>query len=649
MRISDQQPVLSSPEALALGKTCVQQNVRSLIEWLQKYPPFNQMELCHLSALLASASLRFYAAGESVIAPEAGVVDTFYIVKQGQISGQRASTETFFIGMGECFPLAALVGERATRTLHVAHKDTFCLCIPKVVFVTLFQQSEPLRAYALRGVSQLLDNYQQQMRQHARENVEADYSLDMTVRELLSRPPVMGHAALSIREAVKIMNEAGVGSIVLLKDQQVVGIFTLRDLRRVIAEHVPLDSLIASYMTPEPFSVSIDSSIFEVALNMADRQIAHVCVHDAEQALVGVISERDLFALQRINLVHLSRAIRHATDLENLIHIRQQILPLMDRMLSYGANASQVTHLIARLNDHTVARVIEFYLPEFGEINFDWQWICFGSEARHEQSIFTDQDNGIIFAANSEHEAQTRQALLLPLAKRVNAALDACGFEWCQGNIMACNPELCLSEAGWRSKFSDILQSATSAHLLHSTIFLDNRGIWQSGDKEWTMGLKQFCYALIESQQVTQRMMAQFILHYRPPLGFFREFIVSTQGEDKNTLDLKVQGLSPFVDSIRLLALVNNVHATNTVERIKALIFKEVINVQDGAAYIEAFEFIQLLRLTQHRQQAKQNIPYSNRLSPESLNHLDRRILRESFRQIQRLQQHIGWLYRLSL
>ena len=52
-------------------------------------------------------------------------------------------------------------------------------------------------------------------------------------------------------------------------------------------------------------------------------------------------------------------------------------------------------------------------------------------------------------------------------------------------------------------------------------------------------------------------------------------------------------------------------------------------------------------RLQLHQQQAAQNLPLSNRLDPDSLNHLDRRILRESFRQAQRLQSSLALRYQL--
>ncbi|WP_373188177.1 cyclic nucleotide-binding domain-containing protein, partial [Halopseudomonas sp.] len=94
------------------------QNIHGTMTFLLGYPPFNQMETNHLAYLVEHCQLRFYAQGETIISPQQGTVQHFYIVKQGLVRGERllAGQEkpetTFEISMGECFPLAALIGER---------------------------------------------------------------------------------------------------------------------------------------------------------------------------------------------------------------------------------------------------------------------------------------------------------------------------------------------------------------------------------------------------------------------------------------------------------------------------------------------------------------------------------------------------------
>lgn len=634
------------------GKVAVMQNIHGTMEFLRKYPPFNQMEAAHLAFLVENCQLRFYAAGDNIIKPSDGPIEYFYIVKQGLVHGERPHSSkdgketTFAITTGECFPLAALIGERATRTEHLAAQDCFCLLLNKPAFIKLFTLSSPLRDFALRGVSSLLDQVNQQVQLHATQTLGAQYSLEARLGELAMQQPVSCRPQTPLREAVRLMHEQHVGSMVITDEQRKpLGIFTLRDLRRVVADGCSdLNQPIAQLMTQQPFALSPQASAFDAAMAMTERHIAHVCLVEHGR-LCGVISERDLFSLQRVDLVHLARSIRHAGKLETLAALRSDIQQLVDHMLAHGASSTQITQLITQLNDHTVCRVIELAIEALGDPGVPFTWLCFGSEGRREQTLYTDQDNGILFDAADAAEAASMRARLLPLAAHINNALAECGFSLCKGQIMASNPELCLSRSEWSRRFSGFVREATAENLLASSIYFDLRAVW--GSEDGCRQLQQELLDLVADSPLFQRMLADNALRQKPPVGRLRDFVVARKGAEKDTLDLKVQGLTPFVDGARLLALANGITVSNTPERLRLLVEQEVIDAQDGAAYAEAYHFIQQTRLQQHQLQSRGGLPFSNRLDPDSLNQLDRRILRESFRQAQRLQSSLALRYQL--
>ncbi|MEH6492708.1 putative nucleotidyltransferase substrate binding domain-containing protein [Halopseudomonas sp.] len=635
----------------AAGKTAVMQNVHGTISFLLAYPPFNLMEHAHLAWLVEHAQLRFYAAGEQILHPQDGPARQFFIVKQGLIRGERliagqpTPDTTFEISTGECFPLAALIGERATRTVHLAGEDTFCLTISRDDFVSLFRRSLPFRDFALRGVSSLLDQVNQQAQQQASDSLGSHYSLDSALGELTGRAPVSCSAETPIRAAVKLMHQASVGSIVITDAQQApLGIFTLRDLRGLIAEAGgDLEQPICTVMTPDPSHLPSSASAFDAAIAMTSEHIAHICLVDNGR-LTGVVSERDLFSLQRVDLVHMARTLREAPRLESLIALRSDIRRLVDSMLAHGASSTQVTRIITLLNDHSVRRVIEICLQQ-DDPGIEFSWLCFGSEGRQEQTLHTDQDNGILFSADSPSQAEQVRERLLPLARRINQALAECGFTLCKGNIMAGNPQLCLSASEWAERFSRMVNSTTPQNLLASSIYFDFRVVWGKADAAEQMF--QAVLKRIASNTLFQQQMAQNALLHRPPIGRLREFILARSGTDKDTLDLKVQGLGPFVDGARLLALANGITASNTLTRLQMLRDAGVIEPLDADAYVEAYQFIQLVRMQQHQQQDASGKTLSNRIDPDQLNHLDRRILRESFRQAKRLQASLALRYNL--
>jgi len=645
--------VMSKADAFTqAGKTAVLQNIQGTLQFLQRFPPFNQMEHAHLAFLVEQCQLRFYGQGESIIKPADGPVEYFYIVKQGRVIGERQhitrpGTETTFeITTGECFPLAALIGERATRTEHLAGEDTFCLQLNKPAFIKLFALSGSFRDFALRGVSSLLDQVNQQVQQKAVETLGTQYSLNTRLGELAMRHPVTCSPDTPLREAVKLMHEQQVGSIVVVDEHKApLGIFTLRDLRHVVAEGVgDFSEAIERHMTRAPFYLSPDHSAFDAAIAMTERHIAHVCLVK-DQRLCGVVSERDLFSLQRVDLVHLARTIRSAQRIEQLVSLRGEIGQLVERMLAHGASSTQITHIITLLNDHTVCRVIELTLAEKGDPGVPFSWLCFGSEGRREQTLHTDQDNGILFEARDAAQAAEIRGKLLPIAQQINQSLAQCGFGLCKGNIMAGNPELCLSRAEWARRFAAFIREATPENLLGSSIYFDLRVVW--GDEKGCAQLRRGILEQVGDNRLFQRMMAENALRNRPPVGRFREFVLARKNGEKATLDLKVQGLTPFVDGARLLALAHGIETNNTLERLRQLVEKQVIERLDGAAYEEAYHFIQQTRMQQHQIQTRENLPWSNRVDPDSLNHLDRRILRESLRQAQRLQSSLALRYQL--
>ena len=633
------------------GKNAVMQNIHGTMTFLLNYPPFNHMETAHLAWLVEHCQLRFYARGDSIIRPQEGPVQHFFIVKQGLVRGERLlpgqeqPDATFEITAGECFPLAALIGERATRTEHLAGDDTFCLLLPRADFVRLFGMSLPFRDFALRGVSSLLDQVNQRAQAQAAETLGSQYSLNTRLAELALRNPVTCMPYTSVRQAVREMNEASVGSVVIVDPQQRPrGIFTLRDLRGLIANQTSdLDAPVDLVMTPDPFHLPPEASAFDAAIAMTSQHIAHLCVVDNGR-LVGVVSERDLFSLQRVNLVHLARTVRQAASVSTLAALRTDVRRLVDGMLAHGASTGQITHIITLLNDHTVCRVIELCLAE-GDPGVPFTWLCFGSEGRREQTLHTDQDNGLLFEAASPEQAEAHRALLLPLARRINQALTECGFTLCKGNIMASNPQLCLSVGEWEQRFEQFIRTTTPANLLNSSIFFDFRVIW--GDSIAAEVMFRKVLERIKENSLFQRMLAQTALTHRPPIGRFRDFLVARSGVEKDTLDLKTQGLTPFVDGARVLALANGIAECNTLARLQRLRAAGVIEPLDADAYEEAYHFIQLIRMQQHQLQDREGLPFSNRIDPDTLNNLDRRILRESFRQARRLQSSLALRYQL--
>ncbi|MFC3337962.1 DUF294 nucleotidyltransferase-like domain-containing protein [Paracandidimonas soli] len=642
---------MGKQDAQASAKLAVAQNLQGISTFLQAYPPFDQMEPAHVMFLVEHCMLRFYPSGSPILCPADGRVSHWHLVRQGRVAGLRKGTEDepdthLELLPGDGFPFAAMVGERPTRTVYTAAQDTFCLVLPADDFIRLLQMSDAFRDFALRGVSGLLGELGRQIRMTAAHTLGADHSLDMALRELVAREPIVCGPDASLRAAVALMNEHRTGSIAVVDaDRRPLGIFTLRDLRRVVVNpEANLDAPIAQVMTPNPYHLKSADTAFDAAMQMTRHHIAHVCIVD-DGRLTGVISDRDLFALQRVDLVHLARAIRQADSLEYLQSLREGIPKLVASMLAHGASAEQVLRLVTQLNDQTTARVIELVMHTHGDPGIPFGWIAFGSEARGEQTLLTDQDNGLIFEADDDAQAQERQALLLPLAKAINHALDQCGLRLCPGDIMAGNPRLCLAGFQWRAFFSRMFQSPTPHSLLNAAIFFDMRHAW-GADCGFTQ-MQAHAVELAANASLFQHMMAKTALENQPPVGGIRNMLGQALGFGQNTIDLKKQALTLFVDAARLLSLAHGLTVPSTVQRLLQLGERGHLEPARAQTYVEAFNYLQQLRLRHHQRQRQDSKPLDNLIRPSDLNALEQRILRSALQQARHLQDSLRLRYQL--
>lgn len=454
---------------------------------------------------------------------------------------------------------------------------------------------------------------------------------------LVRRGPVVCSQDSPIGEALELMRRGNVGSI-LLTDAEggPAGMFTLNDLRdRVALGACDIDQPIRRVMTPNPFSLPDTAPAFEAALAMAQRSIHHVVVTHAGR-VSGVISEKDLFALQQVGVSRIASSLCLAEDLATLQRVAADIRLLAHNLMAQGVSAEQLTRLISQLNDQLTQRILYLAFADSGLEDVSWCWLALGSEGRFEQTLHTDQDNGLIFIVPRGVSAEALRVSMLAAARRVNEWLDACGFPLCKGGIMASNPKWCLSLEEWRDTFGDWIFRGDAPVLLNASIFFDFRAL--AGDARLAAELRAWLNGKIKGNRQFLKLMVQNVLGNRPPLGLVRDFVVDGEGEEANTIDLKLHGTTPFVDAARIFALAAGLEETGTVRRLRGAGEAWKLNSQEVEAWVESFLFIQQLRLQLHQSLLEKGRRLSNRFDPEKLTNVERQGLKEAFRQAKKLQ-----------
>ena len=338
---------------------------------------------------------------------------------------------------------------------------------------------------------------------------------------------------------------------------------------------------------------------------------------------------------------NIERTIASAGDQAGLLRATDTIARLVHRVLEQAVAAEPMTRLISTLNDALTKRIIEQMSADTALGALRWCWISLGSEGRQEQTLSSDQDNGIIFA--NDGPGGVLRDRLLPLARRINAALDACGFPLCTGQIMASNPEWCLSLHEWRDKFSNWVLEGDPQALLNASIFFDLRPLHGSMRLAFELTSWLALDASTNSRFLFQ--MAANAQRRHVPLSMLHRFVVEKNGEHAGTIDLKVNAATLFVDAARIYGLACGIHASNTADRLRLAAASHRLHPDDVERWINAFYFIQMLRLKNQQRSYVGGTAMHNHIDPNRLDKADRQALFDALLQARSLQNRLALDY----
>lgn len=611
-------------------------------EFLRRYPPFDRMRPEAVRAIVPRLTLAHFAKDATILSAQSGPVAQLFIVQKGLVGRRPNDSHPEIdrtLGPGELFPIGALsVGGITTKIFNALH-DTSCYLLPQADFLGLRKESPEFEAFCTQAITETLRQSLESLYSQYSQRAAEQETLTRTLAELVAHAPVTCSATASLREAAQTMNDEKVRTIIVVNAGGVpVGMLTLVDLlQRVVLAERPLSSPVSSVMSAPIVTLPGSATAYEAMHVMAARGIRQVVVVESGR-LLGVVNERDLFALQRVSMRDVIEDLRAAGTVAELKRAGEDIGRLTRHLLSQGVGSEPLTRTIASLNDALTRHAIQIVQAGHDLRGVDWCWLALGSEGRGEQTFATDQDNAILFSCEDPAAADGVRGRLLAFAHDVNAALDTLGFPLCTGNVMASNPELCLSTEEWRAKFLHWLREPTPQALLNANIVFDFRPVF--GDTTLCDALREWLFRYTQASSAFLRLMTQNALEVEAPVGLIRAFAV----DDDGTVDLKTRGTRLFVDCARVFALAHGIAETGTAARLRLAAQRLGVERRHVDATVAAFHYLQLLRL---RQQAPGGHGGGNRIDPYALNEIDQRMLKEAFRQAKQLQDRLRLTYRL--
>jgi len=448
----------------------------------------------------------------------------------------------------------------------------------------------------------------------------------------------------TIGEAVRMLSKRKTDCLLVTKNEKdYIGIISNNDIqKRVLSLKLNLDNPVYLIMSSPVVYIGSDTPVIDAINTCEEKNINHLVVINETTTITGIFSTKTIY---KNFTKSLSLFIDKAGKAETSDELRQCYKAhqlFIKPLINSDIFIKHITNLTSSFSDSVVKRIIELSISKLGEPPVDFSFICLGSEGRKEESLFTDQDNAIIYEdVPAEKEALVRE-YFNQLGEMVCDSLNHVGYSYCKGNVMAKNTQWNNPVSKWEKYFTNWILTPEPQNLLDAIIFFDFRNVY--GREEFAERLRKMIYALISQQSV-------FLYHLA-----FNSFNTKTQNistgnirSDSNAEMIDLKGsISHIIMFARIYSLQNNIWATNTIERLNALKSKNIIEMKTVDEIIFAYNFLMKLRFKNHIKLLDNNLPLSNMVNAKDLLDFEISILKKVMSQISSYQNKLSIDFRLS-
>lgn len=445
-----------------------------------------------------------------------------------------------------------------------------------------------------------------------------------------------------IHSVARRMTEQKYSAILIVAESgDPIGIVTDGDLRRrVIARSYDSKRPVSEIMSSPLQCIDENALVHSALLNMQKKGVRHLALRNTEGKVTGLIRGVDLLAFHRYASAVLVSEIERAKSFEEILEVRQRLPQAVASLVSVASKPHSVIRLIASVHDAMTIRFMRLAMDELGPPPVRFAFIGMGSQGREEETLITDQDNGIIYQDVEPERRESVQRYFLTLGDKVCQWLDTAGYHFCAGGVMARSPEWCASLHVWQTRFQKWIAASEPKDILQFDMCFDFRCVY--GADELAQMLRQFVLERLAERPETLCHFASNILLYKPPLGFFGKIQVREIDDREKVLDLK-EAMMSIVKFARIYALREKVLQTNTLQRLGRLLQLDVLSQTSHDEMTQAYEFLMNLRLRNQVKALQADRQPDNNLNPKSLTHIEEVTLRESLSQIATIQKRISY------
>lgn len=603
-----------------------------IVDFLKQCPPLDNVGQDVCIELAKVAETAYQRVGQTILQAGQSNQEVF-LIRKGSVTIKDLNGQVEMqLDSGSWFGHSAIFQKNTMQSSVESSEDCLLYVFPSALIITLMNQHEQLKSYfSERGANRL-----RQAVMDYRGDSQTQL-ISSQIEDIKLRTSLAVGTQTPIIETAQLMAKEKRSAVLIIDNENLQGIVTEGDFcQKVVAKAHDIDAPIKEVMTADPLVVQGTLSASDALLMMAQHNIHHL-PFKRQKGGFSTITASDLIQFQSHNPLFLITDILGALTVDELKQHSQKIPELLTDLVNSSLAAYDIGHLISSVGEAINQRLIQLAEQQLGKAPIDYAWLVAGSLGRMEQTAHSDQDNALIFS--DEYNEAEHKPYFDALAKFVCDGLDACGYIYCPGDIMATNPKWQMTATQWQQTYTTWMRQPEPEALLYSTVFFDMRSIYGNADL-FTHVIEHVLQQTGEHAPFIAQIAAN-ALQFSPPLGLFRHFVMEKGGAEAKALNLKKRGVAPITDFARTYALAGGIAALNTQDRLIAAAAQGLISEQGKSDLVDAYAFISSVRLIHQCRQIEAGLSPDNFVPPEMLSSLERQHLKDAFDVVNTLQKHL--------
>jgi CBS domain-containing protein len=593
------------------------ESLEEIAGFLSRVEAFETLSADQLARVAAAVTDRRLVAGETMIVEGGPPTSQLYVLRDGSLDLLRRDSLVTVMTAGELLGYPSLLTGTAPAFTVRARSDCALYCVPGELGVELLSREDGVRWLATTQRDALL--------YAARSLSPLPEVQTLPVSSVLRGAPPMCDPETPISQAAEMMVAEG-RSAVLVRARAGLGIVTDGDLRgKVVIGGVSRDAPVSAIMSAPVHTIGAGAFAAEAGLMMLTLGVSHLPVLDEGGAVVGIVSAGDLMSLEARNPFALRRSLQGARDEDALVAAAGDIPTLFVDLLDARLDAPMVCRVLTVLHDSLTARLLELAFERRGAPPVDYAWLVFGSAARHELTLASDQDNGLAYADTDDPAVDE---YFRGVAEDVSGGLTRCGFKPDSHYVTASEETWRRTLSGWKKVFADSLTSKDIVVRGRAAVCFDYRQA--AGQLYVTQALTDILRE-VPAHPGFLKWLARTGSGFRPQVSGFRQKL-------DRFVDIKKGALLPIQNLARYHALARGITIQATLDRLAAVCDVDAEGAEADRTLREAYLGLKQLQLQHHAEAVREEREPDNVIDTDALRPLARANLQEALREVSAAQ-----------